>query len=75
MASLHSNANNASQLWLSMPLCLCLQELIQRHIVSGRFELASVAFPLELPAAYKLGPQAHKSKINHNMGALLTHIC
>lgn len=36
------------------------------YCVGGRFELASITFPLELPTADKLGPQAHKSKINHN---------
>lgn len=45
MASLHSNANNASQLWLSMPLCLCLQELIQRHIVSGEIWVSQCSIP------------------------------
>lgn len=41
----------------------------------GDFKLARVAFPLELQAADKLGPHAHKRKINHNIGAQLTHIC
>lgn len=45
MASLHSNANNAGQLWLSMRLCLCLQEHIQRHIVSGEIWVSQRSIP------------------------------
>lgn len=55
-------------------VCVC-KNTFKSTLCWGRFELASAAFPLELPAADKLGPQAHKSKINHNIGAPLTHIC
>lgn len=55
-------------------VCVC-KSTFKGTLCRGRFELASVAFPPELPAADKLGPQAHKSKINHNIGASLTHIC
>lgn len=55
-------------------VCVC-KNTFKGTLCRGRFELASVVFPVELPAADKLGPQADKSKINHNIGALLTHIC
>lgn len=45
MAFLHSNANNVGQLWPSMRLCLCLQEHIQRHIVSGEIWVSQRSVP------------------------------
>lgn len=45
MTSLHSNANNVGQLWLSMQLCLCLQKHIQRHIVLGEIWVSQRSIP------------------------------
>lgn len=60
---LHSDANSAGQLSLSMQLYLCCKSTL----LLGTFESARVALPLELPVADKLGPQAHKPKINNDI--------